>query len=93
MVTSGKILLSQSKKLYYEDMKGFADDAGLGFVDFQFRPHLNSEYFPQVNKQKLTELAKEIPDTIYALDDEMALAVIDGKVDAVGEGKYILFNK
>lgn len=92
MVTSSEILLSQSKRLYYEDLKGNQDDEGLGYVDFQFRPHLNSPNFPNVNEGVLQELAKEIDKPIYALDDNMALKVVDGKVDVVGEGKYLLFN-
>lgn len=93
MVCGKRILLSQSKKLYYEDLKGeYKDEKGLGFVDFQIRPHLNNQYFPKVREVYLKKLAKEIPEPIYALDDEMALKVVDGKVGVVGEGKYLLLN-
>src|SRR3989304_1693563 len=78
MVCGKRILLSQSKKLYYEDRKtSYKDESGLGFVDFQIRPHLGNQYFPKVRVEFLEKLAKEIPEPIYALDDESAIKVID----------------
>ncbi|OGD93080.1 hypothetical protein A2697_02110 [Candidatus Curtissbacteria bacterium RIFCSPHIGHO2_01_FULL_41_44] len=93
MVCSKRILLSQSKRLYYEDIKGkHKGQRGLGFVNFQIRPHLNNQYFPKVRAENLKKLAKEIPEPIYALDDGMALKVVDERVEVVGEGEYLLFN-
>lgn len=92
MVTSKRILLSQSEKLYYEDLKGNQNEKGLGFVDFQIRPHLNNSYFPNVRKEILEKQAKEISEPIYAIDDETALIVVDNKVEVVGKGKYLIFN-
>ncbi|OGD94594.1 hypothetical protein A2697_04980 [Candidatus Curtissbacteria bacterium RIFCSPHIGHO2_01_FULL_41_44] len=92
MVTSKRILLSESKKLYYEDLKGHQDERGLGFVSFQIRPHLNNSFFPNVKEEILKEQAKKIPEQIYALDDEMAIKVEDKNIEVVGEGKYLLLN-
>jgi len=92
MVAGKTISLSQSKKLYYEDLFGYQDEKALGFVDFQIRPHLNSPHFPDVQERTLRKLAKGVKGKVYALDDNMALKVVDGKVEVVGEGKYLILN-
>ncbi|MBI3282786.1 Type 1 glutamine amidotransferase-like domain-containing protein [Candidatus Curtissbacteria bacterium] len=92
MVASKRILLSESKKLYYEDLKGYQDEKGLGFVSFQIRPHLNNNFFPNVKEGILKEQAKKVPEQIYALDDEMAIKVDDKNIEVVGAGKYLLLN-
>jgi dipeptidase E len=92
MVTSKDLSLSQSQRLYYEDLEKTEDMAGLGFVDFYIRPHLNSPHFPKIKKEYLEELAKEIPDIIYALDDNSALKIVDGKEEVISEGEYLVFN-
>ena len=38
------------------------------------------------------EVAKTLPKKIYALDDQSALKVVDGKVEVISEGKYLEFN-
>lgn len=86
-------LTSKDKLLYYEETFGKKINTGLSLVDFYFRPHLNNSHFPKVNKEFLAEIAKELPNTIYALDDQMALKVIDNNIEAVGEGEYLVFNK
>jgi len=93
MVTSKDLSLSQSQRLYYEDLDRTEDMAGMDFIDFYVRPHLNSPYFKKIRKEYLEELAKEIPETIYALDDDSALKVVDGKVEVISEGEYLVFNK
>lgn len=93
-IAAGKsIFLSHSKKLYYPDLKGHPDENFLNLVNFSIRPHLNSKpHFPNVNAKTIGEMAKKLPETIYALDDESAVKVIDGKVEVVSEGKYLKFN-
>ena len=93
MVCGKRILLSQSKKLYYDDLKDkYKDEQGLGFVDFQIRPHLNNQYFPKVKVEYLKKLAKEIPEPIYVLDDESAIKVVGDKIEIISEGKHAEFN-
>ncbi len=92
MVTGKYIRLSDSKKLYYPDIKGYQDDAGLNLVDFSFRPHFNSPIFPNVNKEVLEKITKSFPETVYALDDESAIKIDGQKFDIVTEGKYLKFN-
>ncbi len=84
---------NKEKKILYKEKFGYETDTGLGFVDFFIRPHLNSSTSLHARKELIAETAKQVPQTIYALDDQMALKVIDGKEELVGEGEYIVFNK
>lgn len=86
-------LSSTDTKIFCEKNFGYSSNQGLGLIDFYIRPHLNSPKFPKVNKEFLTQVAKEIPQTIYGLDDQMAVKVVDGKVEVIGEGEYLVFNK
>ncbi len=93
MVTTKSLMLSQSAKLYTEySGKLKNEDAGLGFVPFHIRPHLNSEWFPEVRTPILEKLASKIPAPIYALDDNSAVSVIDGKIEVISEGEWQKFN-
>jgi dipeptidase E len=64
----------------------------LKFVDFVFRPHLNSTYFPLVVKERLEQKAKYFDVPLYAVDDESALKVVDGKVKVISEGNWLVLN-
>lgn len=85
-------LSSKDRQIYYEEKFGYKSDRALGFVDFYTRPHYNSPHFPQANKEYLEDMAKDFPDTIYALDDNSAIKVINGKVEVITEGEYLKFN-
>ncbi|MBI4225261.1 MAG: peptidase E [Candidatus Sungbacteria bacterium] len=89
----GKKLLSQSDaRLYYDDVGKYEKENGLGFVDFDVKPHLNSPYFPNMRDEHLKKTAEQLKETMYAIDDETAIKVIDGKVEIISEGKWIKYN-
>lgn len=91
MVTSPDLALRLSQIIYGEDMEEELMQ-GLNFVDFYFLPHLNSPYFPERMEEKIKEVAKTLSRKIYALDDQSALKVVDGKVEIISEGKYLELN-
>src|SRR3989344_652045 len=62
MVTAENISLTASDILYYEDTGKIKNTKGLGLVDFEIRPHLNSKWFTKVNLPNLENLAKETPN-------------------------------
>ncbi len=94
VVTAPTLELSnKDKRLYYEKKFGYKANKALGFVDFYTRPHLNSSYFPKLRKNFLQKIAGQIKKPLYALDDQSALKIINGKVKVVSEGKYLIFNK
>lgn len=88
MVASNKIFLKELKKLYYEESYTNDKDQGLGFVDFQIRPHFNSPDFPNVRKEFLADLKKNNQEAVYALDDHSAIKVTDGNLEIVSEGNW-----
>lgn len=92
MVVTKNLSSSQSKKLYYEDMKGEYREEGMGFFSFHFRPHLNASYFPKVRREYLEEMAKEFKEPLYVLDDQSALKIVDGKIEVVGGGECLILN-
>ena len=77
----------------FDEKNVYDQKKGLGIVSFQFIPHLNSPFFPKINKASLQKAAPNITEPIYALDDQSAIKVVDGKIEVVSEGKYLLFNQ
>lgn len=65
---------------------------GLGLVDFQIIPHLNAPYFEKIRKENLEVAAKELKEPVYAIDDNSAISVDNGKVEIVSEGDWCKFN-
>lgn len=92
MITANNVSISTDGILYYEKHRKFKDKTGLGFVDFEIRPHLNSAWFPKVKLPYLEKLAKEFPYSFYAIDDDTAIKVIDNKIEIISEGKWKKFN-
>lgn len=62
----------------------------LGLLDFAIHPHLDHEWFPDNSLASLEKLAASLPMPSYAIDDQTAIKVIDGKVEVVTEGQWKL---
>lgn len=92
MVTNPDLAAKISQAVYDEDYDKIGEVPGLNYVDFYFLPHLNSPYFPNLIEENIRKIAERIPKKIYAMDDNGALKIIDGKVEIVSEGKYLEFN-
>ena len=93
MVVGKDMLLKTSQILYEEDLLEKENIAGLGYVNFYILPHLNSPYFNLRVEENIKEAVKDINEKIYVLDDQSALKVVDGEVEIVSEGKYLIFNE
>jgi dipeptidase E len=92
IVTNPDLVAKISQAIYDEDYDKMGEVSGLNYVDFYFLPHLNSPYFPNLVEENIKKLAKRIPKKIYAMDDNGAIKVVDGKVEIVTEGKYLEYN-
>jgi dipeptidase E len=66
-------------------------DAALGIVDFSIFPHLDYPTFPENALAYAQRWAARIGCPSYAIDDETAIKVIDGKVEVVSEGHWKFF--
>lgn len=88
MVTAKIISLTSFGLLYYEDTGAFENKPGLGLVDFEVWPHLNSPWFPKVRLDFLEQLAPKALSPFYAIDDASAVCVIDDDVSVISEGTW-----
>lgn len=71
--------------------RGEQGDGTLGYVDFSIFPHLDHEMLPENTSAHATEWAKTLAGPSYAIDDETAIRVVDGRVDVISEGKWLKF--
>lgn len=92
IVVSKDLALKQAQVLYGEDLERKEDMKGLNFVDFYFFPHLNSPHFNLRKENIIREAVKDIEGKVYAMDDQSALKIVDGKMEIISEGKYFIFN-
>jgi len=93
IVASHKLSVSDSERFHYpEGVMLEKNEPGLGYVNFHIRPHYNSPDFPKLRKEILEDLAKELSEPIYAIDDQTAIKVIDGDVEIISEGEYLKLN-
>lgn len=65
---------------------------GAGLVDFAVIPHLENPDHPDASLANAEKWAARIPVPTYALDDESAVAVVDGVARVVSEGTWRLFQ-
>ena len=89
MIIGKGLDLTTSKSPYYEDLKGVYDGGSLGYLNFHIRPHLNSPSFPSARKEYLEAQVKELGATIYALDNESALKIVDDKIEVINESEWL----
>ncbi|MFA7252669.1 MAG: Type 1 glutamine amidotransferase-like domain-containing protein [Candidatus Paceibacterota bacterium] len=91
MVVSPNLREKEMQRLYEEPIAEDATNEGLGFVDFLVVPHMNSPFFPRA-AELIDEVAKDIDTPLYAIDDQTAVKVVDGKIEVVSGGKWRRFN-
>ncbi|TCO32508.1 dipeptidase E [Kribbella steppae] len=65
---------------------------GAGLVDFAVIPHLDHVHHPDASLANTEKWAARIPAPTYAIDDETAIAVVDGAARVVSEGHWKLFQ-
>ncbi|MEJ7743126.1 MAG: Type 1 glutamine amidotransferase-like domain-containing protein, partial [Nocardioidaceae bacterium] len=63
------------------------DDGTLGLVDFAICPHLAPDGVPGNSMAEAERWAGTIPEPKYAMDDQTAIAVVDGAVEVVSQGQ------
>lgn len=67
-------------------------DDTLGLVDFSIFPHLEHPGLPHNTMANAQRWAAGMPGRAYAIDDQTAIAVADGSVEVVSEGRWELFT-
>lgn len=90
--------LSHDEPLSDEDMDnlgpaGESSGKTLHLVDFVFKPHFNSpEHYEVRNEEYIRSVANRVDKPIYTIDDQSALKIIDGNIEVVSEGKWLILN-
>ncbi|OHB25811.1 MAG: hypothetical protein A2542_00930 [Parcubacteria group bacterium RIFOXYD2_FULL_52_8] len=78
-----------SNWLYVDDQIPEEYEEPYGWVDCIFFPHLNGSDFTNLRKENIESLRGMYDHPIYALDDQSALKVVDGKMEVITEGEYV----
>ncbi len=68
-------------------------DETLGLVDFSIFPHLDHEELPHNTMAAAEEWAAGLHGPAYAIDDQTAIKVVDGKVDVISQGHWKRFPR
>ena len=68
------------------------DDTTLGIVDFSIFPHVDHPDLPENTMAEAERWAAGLGNPAYAIDDDTAIRVVDGKVELVSEGHWRLFT-
>lgn len=68
------------------------NDLALGLVDFSIFPHLDYPGFTENTMAHAERWAQRIGGPAYAIDDETAIQVVDGKVEVISEGNWRYFG-
>jgi dipeptidase E len=89
----GKLLAKElTIKLWPEESFAGKED-GFGLLNLSILPHLNSDYFAHLRVPLIQSLNEQFPQSIYALDDQSALKVIDGRIEVITEGEFLKLEK
>ena len=65
---------------------------GIGLVNLQIIPHLNSPYFVKIREENLKEASKDLKEPVYAIDDNSAVVVNNDKIEVISDGNWKKFN-
>jgi dipeptidase E len=68
------------------------DDRALGIVDFSIFPHLDHPGFDENTMACAEQWAASIGYPAYAIDDQTAIEVVDGKAKVISEGRWRFFE-
>ena len=68
-------------------------DEALGLVDFSVFPHLDREDgIPPTPLEEIEAWAAGLSVPAYVIDDQTAITVVDGTVEVVSEGRWLLLS-
>jgi len=68
-------------------------DRTLGIVDFSIFPHVDNPGLPSNTMAAAEKWAAGLGGPAYAIDDQTAIKVVDGKVEVVSEGHWRFFAR
>ena len=91
-VSAGSMVMTPRIGREFADWMPEGSDETLGVVDFSIFPHLDYPGWTSNTLAAARRWAMTIPGPAYAIDEQTAIAVVDGAVSVVSEGKWELLN-
>nr|WP_255622153.1 Type 1 glutamine amidotransferase-like domain-containing protein [Tessaracoccus sp. OS52] len=91
-VSAGSMALTPRVGTEFVSWNPHAGDEALGLVDFSLFPHLDYPGWSSNTTASARRWATKIDGPAYAIDDQTAIAVVDGDVRIVSEGSWESFN-
>ena len=91
-VSAGSMVLTPRVGREFLDLDPDGPDETLGVVDFSIFPHLDYPGWTANTMAAARRWAERIPGTSYAIDDQTAIAVVDGRVEVISEGRWERFG-
>jgi dipeptidase E len=85
-VSAGSMVMTPRIGRAFVEWPAATDDRTLGVVDFSIFPHLDG--FPENTLAEAERWVAEVGGPAYAIDDQTAITVVDGRVEVVSEGRW-----
>ena len=92
-VSAGSMVMTPRVGTHFLDWKPDGPDETLGLVDFSIFPHLDYPGWDYNTLDAARGWAKTIPGRSYAIDEQTAIAVVDGTVEVISEGHWEQFDR
>ena len=89
-VSAGSMVMTPRIGDFFVEWPSAPNDGTLGVVDFAIFPHL--DVFPTNTLEAAGRWAAGIGCPAYAIDDQTAIRVVDGKADVISEGVWTLLR-
>jgi dipeptidase E len=90
--SAGSTILGQIIIKRIKEEPGYKIGDGFSLVDFNIRPHYLDPEKANITEELIQKIAQEHEKTIYAIDDETGIAVEDGNMEIISEGKWKKFG-
>ena len=91
-VSAGSMVMTPRIGREFMDWRPDGDDQTLGLVDFSIFPHLDYPGWASNTLESARRWAARIGGPAYAIDEQTAIAVVDGAVEVVSEGRWEFFG-
>ena len=86
-VSAGSMVMTPRIGPYFVEWASAPDDRALDVVDFSIFPHLDA--FSTNTLAHAEQWAADIGVPAYAIDEQTAITVVDGRVEVVSEGQWV----
>lgn len=92
-VSAGSMAVTASFGEHYNDrpVPTAGSETPLGLIDIALFPHLDHPELADNDRANALRWSAGVPVPAYAVDDDTAVTVVDGRIDVVTEGHWELF--